>query len=1633
MSLDLVLEQTLEQDASEYSILKYTTDMNAGARTPEVANKLAAEYAAASAILSPSTDLNTLYKSAQSMVTGSEDPRELFVSLAEEAKKVSTDVLKSNAIAQIKAGADPAQVLNSVRAFKTLLDENNQHDPNVLINGIQGAMPMALYDEMNKAADARPFILLDEQVSAAGRTDFNAEDVVDWMSVIFVPDVTTLVDPGIARRIADTGILPKKPERFADIGLMYQEMVPNQKEQFWEQMMPVLWEEYDGNIPKITGAIARITSLDPQGEQTAAKVLDALTIAGSAFDAKVIYSGLRAVGAGVAARAIESMRAVSATNALKKLGRDQAAADLAVIEGTQSGKMVELAKNLSPYKFEGTVLDNPAIVDGIGPEIMARLRAGDEPITTKEGFLAGIERAWLASKADEAAEFMKGQKALTGGRTSVALQQDLVELEARREAALAQRESSSLADLPQKNEVVRDLDERIALIKRDLEINEVIDLAKSYGAKLRAGKVPDEFAPELKALLAKSGAKFDEEVAKKSGRFSADKEVNDVIEQGVQAHKAMLDSYSKGTSFINVARAQFERNKIEAARARYVASGRTLRSAEVVEVSEDGIKIKYTLDNGEETVPYEWNRDALGDWTVQDKSIGSILHNLSTGVLSPSAAFKHLSKELVSNFTLGGMQTARVYNNLMTAARNINKMYKLNAEQAKAVEDLLKLGDETGQKFDAAAMLRTKDVMGRQWSAEEVMAYSAWRNLYDGLWSVQNNAARRSLEFQGYRELHLRGLVQSDAEHVVSTAAREATAKDLELFANRSRAGQVIPEKILVVSDSGTELRALTRDELDDELSQGFEVFRLYSKGIQATKADKKILDYDVGFVLIKRGTKAEVKPLRKVILHYNHGYMPRLYKPGLFYIKDKYLKTYSAFDGRKAAVAHIQKLEAAGKVKPGELRVMDDAEMTPETIELDRLQGAGGLWYMPRRGDPLTYGDSGTVVDRLDLGQSTQAYLASISELLPLNEYRANVMEQFRRAADTIAKKNGKSGGAFSDPSDITNSAISTGDASADYALKQMRTYLSQQLHGRTFDESVFSSFMGSMVDVMEGGTWLGGSVRDAVRGMRYNLRPIDRAKGVVFHSYLGCMNFAQLFVQAQNAVIAASVHPQYAVQAFGDSLAMNAILLMDDAAIDALAAQSKIPLGSYKADVAILKRTGYLDAIFRSADWKTASSGMGHGTLEFARKVLSTGAKPFEAGEAFARIMSFNIAKRAYLAKNPSKKVLDDVDIQAIVQESLRINMNMQKENAAAWQLGALSVPLQFMQVQAKFVENVVGGLARGAGNTVKRASGKEIDDSYKISGLSGYEASRVLAGQLGMYGLVGVPLGYQLYDVIARGYGYVTEDGQVDRQNFAVDHPDVVQAWSEGAMGYGLSLMGANINVSERFSLMASLDDNTIVNVAAAVMNLAEPGMDQGIKWSDIGPFVGVATRVETSIDKLGAAMHTMWVVPESTPEQMLASIRAVAGVASSWNNYEKLRLWRKLSMKFSSSGKPLAQWDDAEMNYQTQLAAALGFQTDNEFWTYHALDAEADVAATEENVSATIRMAVLADLDGNPALHQTYMNAAKAHLDNDTRFHELSVNVFKKMLADSTDTRTRQRIMKRIEQGYGSTMDITVEAP
>jgi hypothetical protein len=1765
--LDIFVQEALPQGDQEYSVLSLMGEGAAVQRSPEFNKKLAGELASGRALLNPDKSYFELYEAALPEVEQSQDPRQSFTPLVEAYKTRNTDRITNDAITRMRSGEPMDVVLAHARTLKSLFDSSNSVNTDTIVRGLQSSSSDELYKSMLQASNALPYSMISEQVAKEGRTDFNAEDVQDWASLFLVPD-NVLNDSDVIATVNRTGIL--KVKDMAELGQLYQRLPPMDREDLWAAVFPAMWEEYDGNIPKVNAAVSRIQAYDPAFAQSMNYGFDALTLAGL-IPGAMLTNGAKAL---IGARKLSSIAAKRTENgiaALRDGGSKSVAADAALQRATNLGDAALAGKNASPYNFENTVLDSSEVVDGLAPEIAARIAEGADSLKTLDDVLAATKKASLNAKAAEldlwAADAVQG----AGGRTVDDITAEMAQVQKLRDetwASMQRSKASTGSNRPTEafrlsEEKLLDYDKQLARLQKAADAPEAAKLARQYASKMRLGHVPEEFADDIaehqnqvmrdwdnavtvanprnaeraaqeaevakmreelqldlqsvrelgreemialklraakvnkelgaakaagdaektKALTAEAAeikAAFEEHsfalstrdnLAKletrdfgKGGRarlkaavdavrakassgtaqqagtkaanmnkFSADDAANAAVTEGVSDVTSAIAGFQSGDAFLDVARAAFARSVSDKERAAFASSKRNVRNIETVSTSDQNIVLKYTLDDGVETRTYSWNQDALGNWDVSEMTggVSSIIKAMATNILSPTTNFKTLSQELVSNFTLGGMQSAAIYHNLIKLAKSIEKTTKLTKEQAVRVENLLRTGDELGEVYDAKVMITSNSVLNRQWDAEEVIAYFKWRQLYDGLADVQNSAVHRLLAFQGYKEVHITGL----ADDVTQVAARALRNDEITRFGTGKN-----PTEVYVLSDDMLEVKALRAEDIGTYEKLGYKLMSIYGDKL-ATK--------ELQHIMVKEGARVVSKPLRKQVLHKVTGYIPRIYERGMYFVKDvRSFKTIGAFDGKKEATAWVQ-----SQNKGKQWEVFADAELPPEMVQHDNIQGMGGLWYQSRRGEVVQNPATKEKLARLDLGQSTQQYLTTVSELLPLNEYRASVMAQFADAVRAVAQKNGKGQG-FIDPTDIVNSEIRTGDKAADLVLHGTRQYLQQQLGARTTAESFMSSWMGALVDYMEGGAILGGKLRRGAQYLRVQ-DPVARIKAGVFHAYLGCFNMAQVAVQMNNAVISSSVYPQHALGAFYDSLKMRAVLLLDKEAVETLSARAKIDLleahdelyklgwggaesgtakkisarGEAIAHAAAAKRSGYLDSIFRQGDYRTQVSGFGGVTMEATRKALHTGALPFAEGELFARLMAFNIAKREFLKRNPGTKSLDDLAIHAIVQDSLRINMNLQKENAAVWQSNwVTAIPTQFLQVQAKFAENVVGGMYGGVKDTIKGVK----HTGARHTGLSGAEATRVAIGQVAVYGMVGVPAGAWMLDWVAKNMGYETPEGNPDTQRFMAENPETVALYSEGVLGKWLDMWGANINVNERFSLLAGLDDNVLTAMADAVIQTAT-GNTAGVRLADMAPAVGVGVRITNTLDTLAQRVGTMVTFPESSPQEMFLAITDVATVASSFNNLEKLHLYRVLGYEYSKSARATVAWKDEEMNYSTQLAKALGFSTDSEFDTWYMSGELKELQDTENTAAKFVRQAYLAQAEGNQKRHDYLLQSAEAVLGNPLQFEELRSREFKKMLQGETmEDSNRLKLWKEYMKGAPVQSNLTRES-
>lgn len=1735
------------QDTEQLGVMELLNSTTPPARTDKLNNKLAEELAASRSLLEPDRPWEDLLEDSRLQVNQAQDPVQLFTPIVQTYKQKQTDDLKAGALQRIRNGENPDDVIRNLSLMKQMFDESNSWDVNVVLSAITSEAPHEWYAAMNSAADSSPYAYIQKRMAEEGRDGVDPEDFADWAGVLVWPDITA--ESSSMREFISGNPKLFKADSIEEVGLAYQKLDPIQKQQFWEEVAPKMFDVFDGNDLKMHTWISMVQAFDPAYEKNFNLGMDVLTAAGGTFDALQVFKFMKTGLGAKLARYKEARGSLDAVRALRNAGQTDTAAAAALGRAAEQHNALEAAKNAAPINLEGTAVETTLSVDGIAPEIQARMSTKIERLRTQEDLIREARASAAEQKAAELDLWIETESAKTGGRKAADIQEELAALKSERDFAYNNLPQASLSkvadDLQHQGNAARQaaqseaeanllsLDTRIKRLQDALDAHESTKLARGFSRSLKAGRVPEEFADDIaraekqamdawdnaaetaesvalradaEKLRAELGIELQsnkrlgteelialKEEARRLGKNSDDasrarleeiaaryqehqaavRASNDLraLNSGARPAKGTsasgaakaptsanhapvpeaaptepvatvmpdtskvtesitrkMSGYKDGTAFIDVARSTFIRNHLDQDRAAFVQNKQTLRSYSISEAGDGTVSIAYKFDEGVEVRTYKWELDSLGNWLTEDiaNSASSAFAAIAEKTLTPTAVTSAVAKDLVSNFTLAGMQSSKIFNDMLKIAKGINKDLGLTRAEADRVEQLLLLGSNDGVVFDPTVLMGSNTILGRVHSVKEVAAYLQWRAFYDNLWSVHNNAIHRALHFAGYRELVVTNLADDVAK---ALTGRKAAQKDaswsvaVKIPSTESRltvgtktakhTAASIKDDILMLDDAGLTTAKMNLDDIAEAEHAGWELLEVH----KAAGRD--------GFIMIRQGETVKIDQLRKTVLHYHTGYMPRVYKPGYFFVKDaRGYSTLGAFKGNKEASAWIK-----SQGKEGEYVVVRDHQRTPEQIQSDAIDGAGGLWFMPRRSEAgLTNPATGKPLEVMDVGQSTQMYLTSIAGMLPLNEYRTGVLGQYVRAVTAAARKNNAQG--FIDPSDIVRSDIKTGDAGLDKTLKYTRDYILEHIGHRTPEESMMDSVLSAAIDKMEGVPVLGGGFRNAAMwGLHSD--PIARAKGAVFHAYLGGFNLAQLFVQSMNATIAISAHPQYAIPALYDALKMRTILLMDKGAIDALSVRSGVgygdvyddltKLGWYdreKVQAAGMLRSGYFDSIFRQGDYSSQLNGLGGYTMQGVRTVLRTGAIPFEEGELWARLVSFSIAKRQHLASTGSK-VLRDEDIQSVVQESLRINLNMQKENAAWWQKGAMGVPTQFLQVYAKFLEATMGGLF---GKTHARTGGRV--------GLSKAESARVLAGQLALFGAIGIPFKDQIEGFVAKGFGYETDTGQPDIQSLRVEHPGIVEAYEEGLMGAFLDVWGLHLDVSERFSLLASYNDNIVASLIEVFAKSDDRLGQDGLRLDTAAPVAGVGVRLSDRIHNMWTRAWGLTHIPDPSMEDVGRMVWDLATVFSSMNNIEKVAMWQQLGYLTSRAGNPTVRWDTREMNIQTQFGALIGLSTDVEMDHWRA-QAESGALKDRKDTSAMLyRQAALAYMRGDEGLAAGYYRASLDMMNNSAEFAKMRVKESQKLMdGESADERTRAELFKAWLSGYDVRSDFT----
>jgi len=330
--------------------------------------------------------------------------------------------------------------------------------------------------------------------------------------------------------------------------------------------------------------------------------------------------------------------------------------------------------------------------------------------------------------------------------------------------------------------------------------------------------------------------------------------------------------------------------------------------------------------------------------------------------------------------------------------------------------------------------------------------------------------------------------------------------------------------------------------------------------------------------------------------------------------------------------------------------------------------------------------------------------------------------------------------------------------------------------------------------------------------------------------------------------------------------------------------------------------------------------------------KKAAKKGRWFFEQGEQMARLISWNIARKNWITKNPGKAI-DDTAIEFIHSDTLRMNMNMQTANAAQFQKHAITGPLtQFFPVQAKMVENVVGGIM-GGGRWTRR------------------EASQAVAGQIIFYGTLGVPMAEDAATWITHKLGS-------DPAQFQGNNPNFHKLVNQGMTGVLFNAMGLENNFSTDANLLV-LDKSVPVDLLKSIHKMIT-GEQSSIDLK--APLFGILQRTNDAFLDAYNAARAITISPSfATLEEGLAeTLSGVAAIASSWSNARKIRYAWKTGNLLTRKGVLIAgNGELGEINGVSMVAAALGIKLDIEDEYYRQKLWEMDEAKAVRDIKKDLR--------------------------------------------------------------------------
>ena len=796
----------------------------------------------------------------------------------------------------------------------------------------------------------------------------------------------------------------------------------------------------------------------------------------------------------------------------------------------------------------------------------------------------------------------------------------------------------------------------------------------------------------------------------------------------------------------------------------------------------------------------------------------------------------------------------------------VPKFVKGSARQKLAeLDEVMLLLDNTTAPM-TARMLR-EGVGGIPLDEKQIEAAFNLRGLFDALGIIRNDEKRAEMVADGMREFKTSQGLRVGKPYTSVQAAQGVlnTHKPKSIWIDDTK--QLMPT---------------------DRLNMG----EMYGKGYHLVRLDDAPLEIGKGnphdLIMMKHWKATDLPPQ---VLHTKPNYVPRVSTRGYWFVKRQVsatmngsksaeggLKVERYFDNQKDANTFQKTLEAE---EPNvTFRVLEDREAEKQAFGSSGLGASGGLYTGARSSEPLKFGLDGTPGERLNTFEALSQNINSVSRFASHNEWRIGMQQKWTNTAKEVGID--VSGGFHNTPLPDTRSGRH---------LEQMRDQIKDWMGVPSKGERQWE------ITVQEMAEWAQGAGHKRTGALIHNLThtdPIASMRAAAFHTLLGWFNPAQFWTQAQGATVSLSLattrrDPLGGVIAVKNQLALQAASHVESAgALAKIAKAAGLKTDELIEMKTLWKKSGQEDSVISSADHKAALSGSGIG-VDALKRSANAGLLFYRPGELINRRTAFVTAFREYKLANEGKAISNEA-LKGVMARANDFQLNLTKANRAAFQKGILSVGTQFMQVQFKFGETLLG-----------------LNGKFSLA-----ERAKIGAGQLALYGTAGIPLANLATDVIGATFGAT----QADIEKIS---PEVRKLYNEGFWGFtALSMFGSDVELGQRGAAGAAMEEFVID------MLFSEKSVGEAVQ----GAFGQVPHRFFNAF----RAIKPMFIGTQNdlgwpSKEEFMTAAWEVGKITSTLNNVDKAYMMANWGVVLDNNFMVIANKD---FSTGTIIGQALGFE-------------------------------------------------------------------------------------------------------